>query len=277
MPLAHRLALAWMVGCAPEPPPLPPAEPQAPAPAALWRLAGVVSDDPTQGIDHPHFEGGADTLGEDCKVARASLRSRPPPCVAELWRPVAPSPQQGDAVLVRVGDQTRLRILGQDLDHDARWSLMGGTLGPCVSDPLALPPAGDAAGLRVLERLDGAYGWVLRFSGQNPCHLSGDLRLPIQGQRVDASGLSVDGTPWTEGGAQLAQERRLTWHRLLVRERWNELTPEDKILSIKALSEDPSSEADALLRAIIDRDPNADADARRALERRSQASAPEPP
>ncbi len=243
--------------------------PSAPSPPEVWRLDAVVSNIP--GLEHGFPSAGAREA--HCPGER--------PCIVELYEPLG-VPEDSAVVqrpvFTRRGTETELRLDETTaIEGATAWPLLGPVLGPCLGDPLSLPPAGDIEGVRVLERDGGQLRWVIRVAGANPCDLRGTLRLPVGGGRVDTSELRVMDHPWDQGGHLRAQERRQAYRRLLVRERWNELSPADKLLAIKGLSEDRDPEADRLLRAIIERDPEASADATRALEHRQSQLAQEHP
>ncbi len=257
--------LALTIGCGGEPPAEPPEPTPEPRPQVeRWRLAGLESNDPAYAQDFEGLESGM--LPGSCSGT----------CIVELWRPIAEQ-ELGDltALFVRAGDRTQLIMGEQVVPAETRWTLLGSVLGPCVGDPLALPPAEDPEGFRHLERRGDALRWVLHFSGNNACHLEGELELPLRNARVDTGGLLVDGEPWDGRGHQLAQDHRRAWLRLLVREKWPELEAADKILAMQGLAGDPDPEAAVLLHAITERDPSSDADARQALEQRA-ARFPEP-
>ncbi len=263
------LLLCLLGGACDEPSP----GPATPAPPALriYRLAslhGTVPDGergfPSTPPPPPHCEGRAG-------------------CVMERWLP-AESPEPGESAPEQIwfthrGSDAWLEGLGDGLIHPGAtsWPRMGTVLGPCVGDALALPPAGDPEGGRTLEIEGSSSTWALHFGGANPCGLSGTLRLPLGGGPVDTRQLQVAGHRWDEGGHLRAQEQRHAWRPQRVRERWTEHDPADKLLAIKGLSEDRDPEAAVLLRAIIERDPGAAADAEAALVRRSAHLAQEHP
>lgn len=262
------LLLVLQLGCGSEPAPPPPTSPPPQPEFYRWRLASAESETP--GVSSGFPPSGGSHLPQDCRGT----------CIAEHWQPLDvgdPGQHLGPAVFVREGRSHIIHLGSERLEAVVRWPLMGGVLGPCVGDPLSLPPADDPQGNRMLELQGSDLRWVLLFSGANACHLAGELRLPIQGGRVDAILLEVDGQPWSEGGAKRAAELRRAWLRLLVRESWPELTAEDQILALKGLSEDPSPEAASLLQVIIDRDPSAADDAERALQHRLAAGLQDQP
>ena len=273
---SHHLWVVLLLGCKPEPPPQQPEPPPRPR-AARWSLAAIASSDSELSAAYPHFADGVDLLGRDCEVAHQTVGGRPPPCTAELWRPTDGAEGTLDAVLLRVGKHTLLSSGDRAWPREGGWNLLGPTLGRCIGDALALPPASDADGLRTLRLDDASMWWVISLSGANPCRLSGHLRLPLTGEHPDTTGLMVDERSWSDQGALRAKEHIRSWRRLLVRERWNELTPEDRIMALEELSLDPHVEALELLRSIAARDPSAAADAQRALERRSTSTAEDEP
>ena len=99
----------------------------------------------------------------------------------------------------------------------AAWRRLGTELSHCLGgDPLALPPGGDPAGFRTLAaktppESDREAMWVLSFSGQNSCELSGTLRLHATRDRADSRDLLSGGKPWESGG----REHALSLLRLL--------------------------------------------------------------
>jgi len=261
------LLLALLGACGDEPAPEP--TPTTPPATTVWRLDALVSTDVELQARYPTFPGGAELLGVDCASARDAIGERPPPCTAEHWVAITGDSDAAPLTHLRVGEHSQLLDIAPRRKQG--WSLLGATLGPCLGDPLALPPAGDPDGLRLLQRDEDGLWWVLRLWGDNPCKLDGAVRLPVTGERVDTSALSVDDHPWSEDGHRIAEGHRRAWRRLLVRERWHELAPADKILALQGLAEDPDPEAASLLQTIIERDPSANADAERALERRRAA------
>jgi len=262
------LLLAMQLGCQPEPEPSPPVAATTEPTLRRWRLAGVESNTPGASSGFPPTE--VSFLPPDCRGT----------CIAEHWRPLEPGPPYqaaNDAVFLRMKGENSVTVDGLAHPADTRWPLMGSVLGPCIGDPLALPPADDPEGSRMLEQRGAELRWVIRLSGANGCNIDGELRLPLRTGRVDASLLSVDGLPWSEEGAELAAAVRRAWLRLLVRESWPELTAEDQLLALEGLSKDPDPEAEQLLLAIIDRDPSAAADAQHAVDRRHAANPEAPP
>ena len=155
---------------------------------------------------------------------------------------------------VQEQDEDTLRVTGGTLAAAGelggawrtRWPGLGASLGVCVPDPLALPPAGDPSGTRLLEQ-DGSPGgsgtirrrWVVVLSGDNPCRLSGELRLAVTGNKVDAKGLSVSGLPWTRGGRELARDNARGELRRYAEQSWDTLDPTEQEALLRALREDP--------------------------------------
>jgi len=257
------LLLVIQLGCQPEPAPSAPFVKAAEPTLRRWRLAGVESDTPGSSSGFPPTD--VSFLPPDCTGT----------CITEHWRPLEPAQLDeaaSNAVFVRMKGESTLHLDGRAHPADTRWPLMGTVLGPCIGDPLALPPADDPEGSRMLEQRGTELRWVIRLSGANGCNIDGVLRLPLRTGRVDASLLSVDGKPWAEGGAELAAALRRAWLRILVRESWPKLTDEDQILALEGLRKDPDPEAGQLLLAIIDRDPSAAGDAQRAIDRRNAAN-----
>lgn len=192
----------------------------------------------------------------------------------ERWHLLGAPPEQtaNDLRLLLDGPDLVLVLEGQEHRRPARWTRLGPTLERCLGDPLATPPAGDPQALRLLVQDGGVLRMTLTLQGDNPCRLSGQVHLPIQGELADTGALMVDGQPWSDGGPARAKVHIRAWRRLLVQERWNELLPADRIELLEALSQDPDPEAAALLQSIIDRDPSAAADAKAALGRRPPTS-----
>ena len=77
----------------------------------------------------------------------------------------------------------------------------------CLGPPLAQPPAQDVAGFRKLILTGREGSWMLELSGRSVCGLEGRVLLDLGTPKVDTSGLEVQGTPWKEGGLELARAR----------------------------------------------------------------------
>jgi hypothetical protein len=203
---------------------------------------------------------------------RSDIEFTDTPDLPERWRPAEAKPgdRPEEAMLIHQDGELILWMDGRERVRSSRWTRLGPTLDRCLGDPMSHRhrPAYDPGAARVLWQEADQLWWQISFSGENPCRLGGSLRLPHDGEVPDTSALLVDGQPWSDGGPARALEHIRTWRRLLVRERWNELLAPERIELLEALSQDPDPEAAALLQAIIDRDPSAAADARRALERR---------
>lgn len=191
------LALWLLVACASEPEPGPPPDPLAdptltrapvsPAPTQAWSLAGRHRPG---ALDVPAWPEGAALLPAGCDAT----------CLAERWT----SPG-GERWFVR----TAAKAWSQDgpdaprRPAPASWRTLGGVLSACLGDPLRLPPAWDPGGARGYDGTD----WVLLFTGDNPCGLTGTLRLGAHRDGLDTDGLAVDGRPWARGGREAAEAR----------------------------------------------------------------------
>ncbi|MFT4976595.1 MAG: hypothetical protein ACI8S6_002500 [Myxococcota bacterium] len=179
--------LTLLLGCAEEPPP-----PPEPAPMQ-WRRAGHLSAAPATGsFPFP----GARALLATCTHT---------PCVAERWEATDGTTRD----LLRDGDQ--VRWAGTPETHQTgRWNRLNGALAVCIGDPWSSTPGGDLAAVRTLvahdpPSSDKTARWVIRFSGENPCRLSGDLELSTAADRVWSRGLSCEGTAWAGGGPKRAR------------------------------------------------------------------------
>ncbi len=252
------------VACA-DPAPPPVAE-QAAEPGS-FKLAGWLGLPSPARPPAAGFEGASERLGPECSQARRFTGGRSTSCSVELWR----STGQGEptsATLTRAGQAAVLELAGQRLEHRARWRKLGPTMSTCLGDPLQLPPAGDPGGFRLLRVDADGPAWLLRFSGRNACALSGTLRLSLGSDGVDSSELQVDGAPWSDQGASRALAKLQAWTRAGALDEWPALADEQRVLLLQALSRDPHPEAAEILGAISEMDPSAQADVRRALQRR---------
>lgn len=125
------------------------------------------------------------------------------------------------------------------------WADWSDTLEICLGKPLDLPPGADPGGFRKLT-WDGKQGhWTLELTGMNRCAMSGRIHLAAKRDVVDVGELVVDGTPWPDGGGEVAVQLL----RLELRERivdaWPGLPPEEQMSSWRSLERDPDS-ADTL-------------------------------
>ena len=145
------------------------------------------------------------------------------------------------SVLTR-GDATR-----KVRTHWPAWQ----TLSMCLGHPLALPPAGDPAGFRLLVWEDEVR-WRVELSGTNTCQASGHVELDVSADVVDVDGLLVDGSPWREGGRERALELALQAFRATLLERWAELSDRERSEALLLLQHDPDPEAEAVLRALTE-------------------------
>lgn len=173
-------------------------------------MVGRVEAGEASGRRHLPFAGATAVLAH-CADAR--------PCAVELWR----DDQGHTLTLLRAGRTLRPVIDDRVVTppkgsrrHAAtgrwrtHWQTLGSVLPACIEDPLAVPPAGDAAGFRLLQASpeDLAAGrWALHFSGANRCALSGMLLLDATRDHADANALTVDGLPWKRGGRERALAR----------------------------------------------------------------------
>ncbi len=177
-----------------------------------------------------------------------------PDAVEQLWVSVEQGADGGSLVLQTEGDE--LRIAGGSLTVPdeigtglrTRWPGLGASLAVCLPEPLALPPAGDGGGARLMEQTGGPgvarptrRWWVIVLTGDNPCHLTGELRLAADGLKVDAKGLSVSGLPWQSGGRQLARDNARAQLRLYAEENWSTLNAVEQDALLRALREDPKA------------------------------------
>ncbi len=277
------LWLGWLGTWACQPASVPPAEVQPGAPlGGEWYLAGALEMDRLGVPEQPGFSGAAELLGSDCKAAAQTTGGKPPPCRVERWQRVTqpgstPPGRDSEAIHLVVGERSLLTLDGAHYRRKTVWRGLGPTLASCLQQaPLALPPAEDDDGLRLLVQDGAVLYWTLRFSGQNPCGLEGRLRLAIVGPTVDASGLAVQGVGWSEGGRDLAHIELAAWLRLLVRERWASLDDAERILVIQGLARDDEPEARQLLQGIAEGSSNLAANARRALDRQPSPAAEDP-
>jgi len=249
-------------------------EPAAPPPplAPIWTLAGEVALGEVRPSSRPGFEDGSALLGPTCRTASERLGDRPPPCRAELWRPLRPAgeaPGQERTLLLQVGATFLLQTPLGETVRSTTWSALGSILAGCLQDPFALPPAGDPGAFRHL--LLGAQGtaWVLHLSGENPCRLSGEVRLGILPDGVSVEDLMADGLPWRAGGAERALALWRAAARVEVRDHFLELPTEERILGLEALVHDPDPEALTVLQQLATSGGPGSLDAARAIERRA--------
>jgi len=223
-----------LVACAAPPAPVPHVAPVLPPePTRAWSLVGRATSD---GLDTPPLPDGAAALGPACATVNLSLRGDGPPCFVEDWTDGVTTVR-----VTRAG--ARLRFDGAP--GRTTWTPIDGIVSACLGDPLALPPARDPVGQRIL---DGTT-WVLALSGQNACGLSGTLRLDVTRDHADWSDLSADGLPWANGGREAAQSHIRAALREVVRTRWETLDAEDRDDALRGLALDPHPDAKTLLEA----------------------------
>ena len=185
--------LILLLACAESAPPAPPPVPipeAPPLPAALrWRILGRMGPVLSTLPSPLPFEGG------EALMARCAGQL---PCSAERWER-----EDGRRMdLLRVGDV----VVAADgaFTWPARWRRLNGDLAACAGDPLALPPAGDPGALRILVEEAAGPWWEVSWSGANRCGLTGQLRLRADAETVDATGVIVEGLPWSKGGRERA-------------------------------------------------------------------------
>jgi len=81
--------------------------------------------------------------------------------------------------------------------------------------------------------------WNLHLSGLNDCGLSGTIRLGVFDGNVDVADLLSSGLAWSKGGRQAYIQLLANQLRTNVGPRFREATPDQRILLLKRLSEDP--------------------------------------
>lgn len=187
-----------------------------------YRLVGQLSAD---GANAPAFPG-ARALLERCGDRR--------PCSVERFE--APD---ATVDLVRVADH--IEVPGRLDRWPTRWRGLAGTLGVCLGDPLAVPPAGDPGGFRTLHQRDEAWRWAVNLSGDNRCGLAGPVELDATADRVGAVGLTVDGVAWSDGGREVARDRARVWLREHARQRWPLADEAERAQLLAALAKDPDA------------------------------------
>ncbi len=178
-------------------------------------------------VRRPAFPG-ARALLDRCAAAR--------PCVVERFE------GPGEIVdLLHAGDH--ITPVGRLDRWPTAWRGLAGTLGVCLGDPLAIPPAGDGGGFRGLHRRGEAWRWSVHLSGDNRCGLSGHLELDATADRLGANGLRVDGLAWEHGGRERARDRARMWLREDARRRWPTADEAERAALLAALSKDPDAAA----------------------------------
>ncbi|MCB9758701.1 MAG: hypothetical protein H6739_02580 [Alphaproteobacteria bacterium] len=155
---------------------------------------------------------------------------------------------------------------GEAVKARVRWGAMGAELGPCVGDPLALPPAGDTGGFRKLVWATPPR-WRVELSGFNRCSLSGAFELDTRVDRVPVVELVVDGRPWREGGREHARAILRAEVRADALRAWPDMSKAERILLLKALSEDPEPAALDVLESLRVRQDVVTADVEDAIAR----------
>lgn len=139
---------------------------------------------------------------------------------------------------------------GTALDGRLRWPGLG-TLGMCLGeDVLADPLPADPGAFRKL-----VWGvepwWHLALSGMNRCSLDGELVLGAVADRVDPSGLRVEGLPWQRGGRQRAKVILAAGLRAEAERVWPTLDGPARIRLLDLLARDPEPDAAAVLHRLL--------------------------
>lgn len=181
--LLHACAPAPVSGTEPAPPP---------SHLQTWTLTGRAI--PGQ-LLLPALPDGASLLGAECSVANRAIHGDGPPCLAERWEG-----PDGSRLFLRAGRAARFTPGGA---ARTRWPTAGTAPAACLGDLLLTPPALDPGATRGYDGRD----WVIAYSGRNPCAISGTLRLRVDADRADWSGLIAEGVPWNDGGRERAEAR----------------------------------------------------------------------
>jgi hypothetical protein len=82
-----------------------------------------------------------------------------------------------------------------------RWQSINGVLLTCLGHPFSIPVALDPGGRREFLEPDN---WVLHLTGNNTCHLEGQIGLNTTTETIDLHLLKVDGFKWFQGGRNTA-------------------------------------------------------------------------
>ncbi len=174
-------------------------------------------------------------------------------------------------------DTTTRRLTRGDQTYRARlqWPSWQ-SLELCLGDPLALPPAGDPAGFRLMA-WDPEPTWVLDLSGANRCNATGQVSFRVDADSVNVEALLIDGLPWGEGGRERGRELALQAFRADVLTSWSAASETDRSNALLLLQHDPDPEAESILRALAELADHRLHDVERALANRpvqGPASAP---
>ena len=191
----------------------------APAQTRTWRRAPDFSTPDVEQVD-THQRCGPTSR---CTVESWTLDSAPPIHLIRAQR-----------AMWRAGTREEWRT---------RWRGLAGPLDLCIGDPLALPPADDPGGFRLLHDQQDSWRWSVHLSGANACELEGHLEIDALADRIQTHHLRVDGMAWTDGGRELARERGRELARAIAESRWAEASAEERARIIAALKQDPDSAA----------------------------------
>ncbi len=216
----------------------PAASVQPPPPPAVYVLSGRATP---AGLELPALSAAAPLVADRCAVLREMMESPSgEACFVEEW-----SSGVHRIYLHRAGVHLAFSAKLHELGpiRPATWTSVGAVLRACIGDVLALPPAGDPGATR---RLTPSLV-ILHFSGQNLCHLEGELSLYRDADRADAA-IRVDGMVWGKGGREQAQILLRSELRRVVAEEWPRLSPADQALAREVLNDDPA--AQELLRSL---------------------------
>lgn len=211
----------------------PGARPIAPRPLpAVYALTGRAVPD---GLDVPGLPEARALVADDCRALAELLGpTSGSGCFVERWA------ADGHLVFLhQAGDRLAFsaQLLTPGPARSARWPSLGAVLSACIGDPLALPPAADPSGTRRLT----PSALILHLSGDNLCHLQGEIQLFRDADRADAA-LLVDGMPWKDGGREQAQILLRADLRRIVTSEWGQLSPEAQALALEVLADDPQAQ-----------------------------------
>ena len=84
-----------------------------------------------------------------------------------------------------------------------RWQAINGVLLSCLGHPYSVPIALDPTGNR---KLLGQNKWVLTLSGNNRCHLQGQIVIATTKESLNLQELYVDNQKWAAGGREKAKQ-----------------------------------------------------------------------